>query len=261
MPRQALPTTCEKSAELLNEALLEWFSGEAGQRLMGAERALLAQLSKDVFGYYAVQLQDCGHGLEPLHDCPVRNRCLLGEAPAEGLAVRAVSEQLPLLTDAVDLAVLPHTLDFADHPQQVLREVERILIPDGRMIVVGFNPYSMWGLWRLFRLRNGQVPWCGHFVSYQRISDWLGLLGFDVEYVDVCAFAPPTRREPWPWLERLGRKWLPMFAGVYVVRAVKRVSTVRPLRMRWSGLRVSRSRAIEPTTLNGMRSSAGPLKK
>jgi SAM-dependent methyltransferase len=197
-----------------------------------------------------------------LQECPVRRRCLVDLSGGEGVTVRAASEQLPLQSDSVDLVVLPHTLDFALDPHQVVREVERVLIPDGRMIVIGFNPFSLWGIWRLFLRWGGRVPWCGHFVSYRRIVDWLGLLGFDVEYTDVCAFAPPLRTERCAnrcrWLEKLGRRVWPMLAGVYAVRAVKRVSTVRPIRAPWRGLRVLAPRGIiEPSTRNRVHRQGG----
>jgi SAM-dependent methyltransferase len=251
------PSICEKSQQELHIALREWFAYGAGARLADAERELLERLSEDIFGYHLVQVQDFGHGLGTFRQCPVKNRSLLdqcGDRVADASAC-ARGEQLPLASDSVDLVVLPHTLDFALDPHQVLREVERVLIPEGRVLIVGFNPFSLWGLWRLALRWRGTVPWCGHFLSYRRIVDWLGLLGFDVEYTDVRAFAPPFRHEGWPrrllWLERLGRHVWPMVAGVYAVRAVKRVSTVRPIRSPWAGLRVLSPQAIEPSARGG----------
>jgi len=249
---------CEEDQQELHHALRDWFSHAAGARLLHAERELLDRLSEDVFGYHLVQVQDFGHQRGCFTQCPVQFRSLLdlcAEA-TPGASAAASSEQLPLASDSVDLVVLPHTLDFSIDPHQVLREVERILIPEGRVLIVGFNPLSFWGIWRLALRWRGSVPWCGHFLSYRRIVDWLGLLGFDVEYSDVCAFAPPMRREGWAHrfasLERLGRRVWPMIAGVYAVRAVKRVSTVRPIQTRWPGLRVLGPRAIEPSTRNGV---------
>ena len=254
----ASPSICEKNQRELHSALRDSFSHGAGARLLDAERELLERLSEDVFGYHLIQLQDYGHGIATLNSCPIKFRSLLdqGSEMFDGLAAQAASEQLPLASDSVDLVVLPHTLDFALDPQQVLREAERILIPEGRVLIVGFNPFSLWGMWRLALRWRGDVPWCGHFLSYRRIVDWLGLLGFDVEYTDVCAMAPPVRREGWARrmskVESLGRRVWPMVAGVYTVRAVKRVSTVRPIRAPWPGLRVFGPRAIEPSTRNGV---------
>lgn len=255
------PSICEQKPRQLTQALRAWFGTARGQRLLQAERELIHRLSEGVFGYHLVQVQDFGHGLEALADCPVRKRCLLDLTGGEGVGLLAAGEQLPLKSDSIDLVVLPHTLDFAIDPHQVLREAERVLIPEGRVLIIGFNPLSLWGLWRLFLRWRGKVPWCGHFLAYRRIVDWLGLLGFDVEYADVCAFAPPFDGESWirrtQGLERLGRRVWPMLAGVYAVRAVKRVSTVRPIRTPWRGLRVFRPRAIEPTTRNSVTRGTG----
>lgn len=256
----ASPSICEKSQQELHCALRNWFSQAAGARLLDTERELLARLSEDVFGYHLIQVQDYGHGLSAFGNCPVKHRSLLdqGNVLSDRVSARATGEQLPVASDSVDLVVLPHTLDFALDPHQVLREAERILIPEGRLLIIGFNPFSLWGVWRLALRWRGDVPWCGHFLSYGRIVDWLGLLGFDIEYTDVCALAPPLRSDGWARrmerVENLGRRVWPMLAGVYAVRAVKRVSTIRPVGSPWSGLRVLGPRAIEPSARNGVNS-------
>lgn len=225
---------------------------------MQAEKELLASLSEDVFGYHLIQVQDYGHGLSALENCPIKHRSLLdqGATGEQAISAYAAGEQLPVANDSVDLVVLPHTLDFALDPAQVLREAERVLIPEGRVLIVGFNPFSLWGLVRVALRWRGHVPWCGHFLSYRRIVDWLGLLGFDIECTDVAALMPPFRTERWgsrfSRMDDWGRRVWPMLAGVYAVRAVKRVSTVRPLKSPWAGLRVLDPRAIEPSTRNGV---------
>lgn len=203
----------------------------------------------DLFGYQLLQLGELGNDMAHLAPCPVKRKTLVGclpDAPTDGL-ILADAQQLPVVADSVDVVVLVHTLDFSPDPHQVLREVERVLIPEGRVIVIGFNPFSLWGLWRLFRRWRGNVPWCGHFLSYPRLNDWLTLLGLDVERMDVMEFRPPTRSGNLDAIERLGRRAWPMLAGVYMVRAVKRISRVTPVRERWSRLRVLGPRAIEPT--------------
>ncbi len=251
-------STCERASPEFRQALCQWFTGEAGRPLLQAEQALLRRLSEGLFGYYLVDIQGVAGDLSGVADCPVREKLRLGTGDGI-LDIRAEGERLPLRTDAIDVAVLHHGLDYALDPQQVLREVERVLIPEGRVLIVGFNPFSLWGIWRWFLKRRGQVPWCGHFLSYRRVADWLGLLGFDIEYTDVTGFGlslahaalgegPPGR------FERLARRLWPMFAGVYVIRAVKRVSTVTPIRPRWRALGVLSPRGvIEPSARGAMK--------
>lgn len=235
------------------EDLAAWFRRPAGARLAEAESEILRRFAGNLFGYHFVYLHDFDEEAAFFEECQVRNKlCLCGDQAAGCCDVLALGEQLPLQTDSLDAVLLRHSLDFALDPQQVLREVERVLIPEGRVLIVGFNPLSLWGLWRLFLKWRGRAPWRGHFLSFRRVSDWLGLLGFDIEYTDVAAFSPPLpdswQRKLGP-LERLGRRLFPMMAGVYVIRAVKRVSTVTPLRLRWQGLRIlSPGGMAEPST-------------
>lgn len=243
---------CEQPTTELYRRLREWLMCPAGARLMAAEEALLQHCAEGLFGYYLVDLQGFGTDLRPLRECPVRHKLrLAATADGQGVDIGARAEQLPLRSDSIDAVVLHHSLDFSTDPHLVLREVERVLIAEGRLVVVGFNPLSLWGLWRLLLRHRGTVPWCGHFLSYRRVADWLSLLGFDIEYTDVAAFVPPLPQRwerPFAGLERVARRYVPMLAGIYVIRAVKRVSTVTPIRLRWRPLRVfSPTGAIEPT--------------
>lgn len=240
---------CGKENAVLVQSFIQWQTRQPGLRLVAHEREVLAGMLEDLFGYQLLQLGEIGEDLGHLARCPIRHKTLvtLRGAGTRDSALIGDAQQLPVATDSVDAVILPHTLDFAAEPHQVLREVDRVLIPEGRVVIVGFNPFSIWGAWRLFARWRGAVPWCGHFVSYSRLNDWLSLMGLDVERMDVLEFRPPTRSQRFDVIERLGRQAWPMLAGVYVVRAVKRVARVTPLRERWPRLRVVGPSAIEPT--------------
>ena len=256
------PASCNERAPDVQRALTEWFASSGGLRLEVAEREILGRFAEDLFGYYLVHLHNPGKATNAFDACPIRNQLHLCIDPGGALCdLQALGEQLPLQSDSVDAMVLRHSLDFSLDPQQVLREVERVLIPEGRILIAGFNPLSLWGVWRLFLRGRGRVPWCGHFLSYRRVADWLGLLGFDIEYTDVAAFIPPLSDT---WQRRLsfwelpGRRLWPMLAGVYMIRAVKRVSTVTPVKPHWQGLRVlSPGGAVEPSAREGLARKRG----
>jgi SAM-dependent methyltransferase len=237
---------CSKEKDHLAHAVLEWQQLQPGARVVAHEREVLAGLVHDLFGYQLLQLGELGADLGHLTCCPVRIKTLISHRLSTGGLI-AEPRQLPIASDSIDVAILPHTLDFSPDPHQVLREVERVLIPEGRVVIVGFNPFSLWGMWRLVGRWRGGVPWCANFLSYPRLNDWLSLMGFDVERMDVMEFRPPTRAPRMEVMERVGRRVWPMLAGIYAVRAVKRVSRVTPLQPRWSRLRVLGARAIEPT--------------
>ncbi len=248
--------TCKIHRKELSESLTHWFSYGAGLSVSNLESALLKNLSKDIFGYHLILIEDFGNISKAFQECPVNCQTILRESikSPEKSSIHARGEEMPLANDSIDLAVLPHTLDFSEDPQQILRETERVLIPEGRLLIVGFNPISLWGVWRIFFRKFSKIPWCAHFFTQRRISDWLSLLGFDIECVDVCSFFPPVKNRPlqkyFSSIEKFGSKYLTMVAGIYVVRAVKRVSTVRPIESRWANLQKFGKRAVEPTARN-----------
>ncbi len=240
---------CDKENDALGRALTQWRATAPGARVTAHARDALAGMVDDLFGYRLLQLGELGDDLGHLGQCPIRHKILVNyrSLGMQESLLMASAQQLPIASDSVDAVILAHTLDFSPEPHQVLREVERVLIAGGRVIVVGFNPFSLWGLWRLFGRWRGTVPWCGQFLSYPRLNDWLTLMGFGVERMDVMEFRPPTGAMRLESIERFGRRVWPMLAGVYVVRAVKRVSRVTPVPRRWSRLRVLGPRTIEPT--------------
>lgn len=121
------------------------------------------------------------------------------------------------------------------------------------MIIVGFNPWSLWGLWQLFRLRSKKVPWCGHFISAWRMHDWLSLLGFQVKSEQPLMFRPPLQHpglmQRLQFLERVGARLWPPLSGVYMMLAVKRVSRLTPIKPVWKlAARSLRGSVAESTT-------------
>lgn len=210
-----------------------WFGSELGRELLTAERELVARILPDLFGYHALQI---GQALPENLLCSsrIRHRCVLAQALPEvdGLSpLRALPEQLPFARDSLDLVFLPHALDAAASPHALLREAARVLIPEGHMLILGCNPWSLWGLWRLFRWRR--QPWLQRPLSPQRLADWLALLDLEVVGLESAGFVPPlahaTIRRRLTWLEALGRRFWAQGGAAYVLLARKRVSCITPL--------------------------------
>jgi SAM-dependent methyltransferase len=226
--------------------------------MLGQERDAVAAIAPRLFGYQLLQLGLLGTDLDYLAACPIRSRTVVSATLGTSLGaarVLGIPEQLPIAADSADAVVMPHTLDLASDPTQVLREVERVLIPEGRLVLIGFNPWSLWGLRRWLGTR-ASPPWSCHFISYPQLHDWLSLLGFSVERTDVLMFRPPIAHpgllERFAFLDRQGARLWPMLAGVYVVQAIKRVSTLTPITLPWRRRRLIRASAIEPSA-RGMR--------
>jgi SAM-dependent methyltransferase len=249
------------SSEIIG--LTDWLKTPPGAYLLDWERVHFDQAVGDVFGYHAMQL-----GLPEL-DTLQANRMphkwlalesLPAEAsPATSSAVdattpRAVSSRrAALLTDAgalpfpeasLDLVVLPHTLELSRDPHATLREVSRVLVPEGRVVISGLNPASLWGL----RQRRGHLyqrwgydslflPKTGEFIGYWRLRDWLRLLDFEVESGRFGCYRPALTSQSWldrfEWMDAAGERWWPIFGAVYFLAAIKRVRGVRLLEPAW----------------------------
>ncbi|MEO5732370.1 MAG: methyltransferase domain-containing protein [Rubrivivax sp.] len=246
------------------ESIIElgaWLRTAPGRYLLGWEQERLDQAVVDAFGYHALQL-----GLPELeglranrmpHRWVASDSMRMPEAdgpmlpPDHGiagtqplkqvLAMQCEFDALPFPNASIDLVVLPHALELARDAHQTLREVERVLVPEGRLLISGFNPASLWGLrQRAGRMCHGMglgrgsslyLPRSGEFIGYWRLRDWLRLLGFEVEAGRFGCWRPPLQTEAWlerfAWMDRLGDRWWPVLGSVYFLSAVKRVRGVR----------------------------------
>ncbi len=236
--------------------LARWFNELPGSLLLEQECEVVERMLCGQFGYYLLQVGLAAHREKILESCRVRS-CLVLDSDAQA-DMRGNPLQLPIANDSVDAIILPHTLDFSPDPHQVLREVERVLIPEGRLILTGFNPWGLWGLWRLFGWRSRKIPWCGRFISLRRLCDWLSLLGFEVEVTETLMYRPPLRNpavmDRLQILERLGQRFWPQMSSGYVIQAVRRVLPLTPVGPAWKRSRpLFGGRMVEPTT----RSSSG----
>ncbi len=142
---------------------------------------------------------------------------------------------------------MPFALEFTESPHELLREIERVLRPEGQLVIIGFNPWSLWGAWRwvkrllaaLFRTPL-PVPWQGRYFSIPQLRDWLKLLGFEVERGAFGCYAPPCRSSKTlkrlHFLELAGDRWWCFAGGTYLLRAIKRVPGMRLIKP-WSTLK------------------------
>jgi SAM-dependent methyltransferase len=232
-----------------------WFREAPGSLLLEQEHALLEAMLPDLFGFYLVQLGYAAEVPEALFATRIRQKIVVdpaGPAPGEVASLAAEAGRLPIRSDTVDAVLLVHTLDFAGDPHQVLREVERILIPEGRLVIVGFNGLSLWGLRRWWPRGRQAAPWSCRFIGPRRIDDWLTLLGLEVEVNRPFMFRPPVRHAAamrrLAFMERMGGRFWPALSGAYLIQAVKRVATGTPIVPAWRSRRaVMPGGAVEPT--------------
>lgn len=230
---------------MMATSLSDWLATPQGQYLLVREQTFFDHAVADIFGFNAVQL-----GLpqqEFLRASRMPLRAVAGEEA--GVHVRVLPQELALETDSLDLLLLPHVLEFNDDPHQILREAERVLRPEGELIISGFNPRSLWGARRALGCREG-YPWCGQFIALTRLKDWLALLGFEVTGGRFACYAPPFASAEWlkrfHFMEPSGDRWWAVSGGVYFLQAKKRVPGMRLIKPRWNEGLVSKLLPVAP---------------
>ncbi|QTD44204.1 class I SAM-dependent methyltransferase [Ottowia testudinis] len=235
--------------------LHDWFQTAPGQYVLAWERAQFDTALADVFGYHALQVGLAGidalaanrmphrwlamagsPGMSPQELAALSHQPVAAEgepAPQTRLALVTDSTALPFAEASLDLVVLPHTLELSADPHATLREVQRVLVHEGRVAIAGLNPASLWGLrqYRAHLLRGagqGQLylPDAGEFIGHWRLRDWLRLLQFELESLSFGCYAPAVRSARslarFGWMDRAGPRWWPIFGAAYVMVAVKR---------------------------------------
>ena len=246
--------------------LQDWFQTPPGRYLLAWERAQFDSTVADIFGYHALQLGL--PELDALRANRMPHRWLAsstvlhpatptGPDPAhrvfDGVQDRPRPTRTALMTDfaalpfpanSLDLVVLPHALELNVDPHTTLREVERVLVPEGRVVISGLNPASLWGLrqrrahmYRRFGVGELFLPEAGDYIGYWRMRDWLRLLSFEVEVGRFGCYRPAVASEKWlqrfEWMDRAGNRWWPILGAVYFLVAVKRVRGMRLVGPAW----------------------------
>lgn len=189
-----------------------------GRRVLAVEQLQLRAVVPEIFGRHLLQVGNWGRGLRLLSASTMRHRAVIGNCRDASTQAWVELERLPLASHSVDAILLPHTLEFVGSPHRLLREVDRVLTARGKLLVLGFNPWSPWGVRELCGLHHRTYPTGGRLRRVGRLCDWLTLLDFDPG--DVRHFGVSV-----PWLSRFPR--MPFLAG-YMVVAEKRVLPMTP---------------------------------
>ncbi|MFG6465982.1 class I SAM-dependent methyltransferase [Roseateles sp. BYS87W] len=207
--------------------LAAWLQTPPGRHLLAWEQAQLDAAVADLFGFHALQL-----GLPELNGLQANRMTHRWQV---GRDLHCEPDALPFATASLDLVLLPHALEQAADAHALLREVDRVLRPEGRLILLGLNPASLWGMRQKLGpwLGRGEpyLPRDGEFIGYWRLRDWLKLLNLEVEAARFGVYRPPLRSEAWlqrwAWVDGVGARWWPVLGAVYFIQAVKRVRGTR----------------------------------
>lgn len=250
-------------------ALRTWPQLKNGQWLADSIQTRLDEWGGQLFGYHLVKMGGLSESLS-MECCSIPHQVNLdfgtcfdsGHANSLNksvLSTNAISPhiiadafELPLLEKSIDVVLLAHQLDYCLDPHRLLREVDRIIIDDGYLIITGFNALSLTGAARLLPWRNGffvndlafdemleekrKMPWGGRrWFTPHRIKDWLALLNYQVIDCDCYALFPMQHYQTsWTWLENNLGRWTNHFGCTYFIVARKRTSPLTPIKPSWS---------------------------
>ncbi len=232
----------------------DWMLTVAGEYVLEHEQKMYDKAVFDLFGCNALQMGNAASDF--LDNSRIPNRYLASDYDIEDNDLQCEDDFLPFSDLSLDLLLLPHRLEFSERPHQTLREAERVMMPEGHLIISGYNPIGFWGvkalfkkiMYRTFVRKHGgypqkMYPWHGSFIPLARLKDWLSLLDFEVLSVEIGCHIPPFKSQnlhnKFAWLDRLCKKSLGYlgcnrFGGVYFVVAKKRVPGMTPLKPKWN---------------------------
>ena len=240
------PATKQPSPQItvpsLYQQLAEWLNTSAGQYLLERERVMLETALPGKFGHQLLQL-----GISPELDlvsrCGIAHKTILTPwalSSEETPFIQGSMLNWPIREESLDMVFLHHVLEFSSAPQAVIREASRCLIAGGKLVIVGFNPYSTWNIMRwlspgLKLMRQHASP-----LRASRLQDWLELLGFRVDSINHGVALFPFGRNHPHWVDKVERfaraARLPV-GGISVVVATRAYPGLTPLRSRWNGSR------------------------
>lgn len=218
-----------------------WYQSGAGMNAASGVKQAVAEMSSEVFGYYALQLGALAQQYDLLSDSRISNcfSVASGMPHVAGVDLIAEPSALPVEFDNVDLVVACHVLDCADDPHQILREIERVLVPEGHCILIGYNPFSWRGM-VLFWKRLYQKEMIPTVYSSFRLKDWFNVLGFEVLEIRTTGFRERPGESKWGkwgnWLKRfsflktLSAHYRRLFGNVRLIHVRKKVSKMTPIR-------------------------------
>lgn len=221
------------------KSLAQWYATGLGQSILDELEFRLSDRLTDVFGYQGLIIGNFDTDRDLLAHAGLHRKLTL-DAPGQPADINADVLHLPIASDSMKLVVFFHTLDFCDQPHQALREADRVLMDDGQLIIIGFNPLSGFGVRHLLTGWRNRPPWNGRFYSRMRLKDWLSVLSYRVLHSRSSFIRPPINSET--LLRRLRRleslrPWLGGIGGLYIMQARKQTVPMTLSRQQWRGKR------------------------
>lgn len=131
-----------------------------------------------LFGFHLIKLGALSMAIDT-GKCGITHQVNIASS-GDNLQLQADYYQLPLVEKSIDACIMAHVLPYVAHPHHLLREVDRVLMDDGWLLLSSFNPYSALGIGKMIPGLRGRQPYSSQMLSEQRLLDWLVLLNYEV---------------------------------------------------------------------------------
>lgn len=238
----------KQTSELLRQLNL-WWSSTLGQLVLQVEMEKLIKVFPSIFGYHILLLGTVAQ-FKMIEYSVIPYQSVINPFHKDNSLTKTITaswDMLPIASNSVDLVVLPHTLDFSDHPTAVLQEACRVLIPEGRLLLFGFNPYSLWRVKSFLSLDKKAKPVNCEFKNVGFIKKELRSQGFELLDQDYFLFQPPMKNirmmEKLGFLNKISRFGLKGLSGIYFIEAQKKLRGV-------TAVHIGRAMACNKITAN-----------
>lgn len=219
-----------------NFDISDWYLTPQGKAVFSAEMTVLNNLAEKMFGDYLLQLGG-PKDADFLSAIKVHKQIYLNPSlkflPSNcDYSICGNFHELPFAPGSIDVTIVAHVLEFIRQPRQMLREIFDVLVPEGYMVIFGFNPHSLWGLMRMFKNKHA-APWSGHFITFKHLCCWLEELSFSVLSYQTLLFRPVSDKKEnlnkLLLMEGFGEMFCPSLGGVYAIVAQKKIVTLTPV--------------------------------
>ncbi|SEL07810.1 Methyltransferase domain-containing protein [Colwellia chukchiensis] len=229
-----------------------WLDIPNGELIVGNINQVLSPWWAKFFGYHLLKIGALSDAINS-EESPIKHQLTLSNKLANADIIADIDD-LPLLQHSIDVCVLSHALEFSLDPHHVLREANRVLIPNGYLVITGFNAMSLAGLNQFVPYRRKQAPWNERLFSPMRVKDWLHLMGYEIQLdqrflhsslVGKVSQGPFSR-----YWQHIAARFLPSFGSVYAVIAKKRQLPLTPIKAKWQ-----LGPSFEPVKVPSMNSS------
>lgn len=252
-----VPENLKKHAPVHQSVNLDaWYTSALGNYLLGQIKQSLDSILATSFGYYAIQIGCISQSSQLMQHCRINHLFRLSQGEPAGQALMD-SSSLPIATDSTDLVILMHALSQSNDPHAILREVNRVLIPDGKLIIIDFNPVSFWGVRHILQGWLDEPPWAGHYYTAGRLNDWANLLGFEPLHQLKSGYILPLNYQKLidrsRILTKFSERWVKFSAALNILVFEKKTIPLTPIRKRWVKRQIISPHIVRPTVGRSLR--------